>query len=119
MSAVHHKPLVPTCATGAITLIVSLFPPQGYIVCPSEQRFMLLFTFLKKNLSKKIMVFLSSCNSVRYHAELLNYIDIPVLDIHVSDAGLCGGSFHLHSSWANLILGGGGGGGVVGGHHVV
>ena len=55
---------------------------QGYVVCPSEQRFMLLFTFLKKNLTKKIMVFLSSCNSVRYHAELLNYIDVPVLDIH-------------------------------------
>ena len=29
-------------------------------------------------------VFMSSCNSVKFHAELLNYIDIPVLDIHVS-----------------------------------
>lgn len=56
---------------------------QGYVVCPSEQRFLLLFTFLKKNLKKKIIVFLSSCNSVKYHAELLNYIDIPVLDLHV------------------------------------
>jgi len=28
------------------------------------------------------MVFFSSCNSVKYHAELLNYIDIPVADIH-------------------------------------
>ena len=28
------------------------------------------------------MVFFSSCNSVKYHAELLNYIDIPVSDIH-------------------------------------
>ena len=27
-------------------------------------------------------VFFSSCNSVKFHAELLNYIDIPVLDIH-------------------------------------
>lgn len=55
---------------------------QGYVVCPSETRFLLLFTFLKKNLKKKIIVFLSSCNSVKYHAELLNYIDIPVLDLH-------------------------------------
>lgn len=31
---------------------------------------------------KKIMVFMSSCSAVKYHAELLNYIDIPVLDIH-------------------------------------
>ena len=27
-------------------------------------------------------VFFSSCNSVQYHAELLNYIDIPVMSIH-------------------------------------
>ena len=54
------------------------------MVCPSEQRFLLLFTFLKKNLQKKVMVFFSSCNSVKYHSELLNYIDIPVMDIHVS-----------------------------------
>ncbi|ORZ30065.1 P-loop containing nucleoside triphosphate hydrolase protein [Catenaria anguillulae PL171] len=50
---------------------------QGYVVCPSEQRFMLLFTFLKKNLKKKVIVFMSSCNAVKYFAELLNYIDIP------------------------------------------
>jgi ATP-dependent RNA helicase DDX18/HAS1 len=55
---------------------------QGYVTCASDKRFLLLFTFLKKNKNKKIMVFLSSCNSVKFHAELLNYIDIPVLDIH-------------------------------------
>ncbi|KAI3651192.1 hypothetical protein MP228_004673 [Amoeboaphelidium protococcarum] len=55
---------------------------QGYVVCPSELRFLLLFAFLKRNLKKKVIVFFSSCNSVKYHAELLNYIDIPVLDLH-------------------------------------
>ena len=57
---------------------------QGYVVCPSERRFLLLFTFLKRNLklNKKIIVFFSSCHSVKYHAELFNYIDIPVLDLH-------------------------------------
>ena len=55
---------------------------QGYCVISSEQRFLLLFSFLKRNRSKKIMVFFSSCNSVKFHAELLNYIDIPVKDIH-------------------------------------
>lgn len=54
------------------------------MVCPSEKRFLLLFAFLKRNLNKKVMVFFSSCNSVKFHSELLNYIDIPVLDIHVS-----------------------------------
>lgn len=55
---------------------------QGYVVCDSDRRFLLLFTFLKKNLNKKIIVFFSSCNSVKYHSELFNYIDIPVLDLH-------------------------------------
>ncbi|XP_072435721.1 ATP-dependent RNA helicase DDX18 [Chiloscyllium punctatum] len=55
---------------------------QGYVVCPSERRFLLLFTFLKKNRKKKIMVFFSTCLSVKYHYELFNYIDLPVLAIH-------------------------------------
>jgi ATP-dependent RNA helicase DDX18/HAS1 len=55
---------------------------QGYVVCEAERRFLLLFTFLKRNLNKKVIVFFSSCNSVKYHSELLNYIDIPVLELH-------------------------------------
>ncbi|KAJ7874809.1 DEAD-domain-containing protein [Mycena olivaceomarginata] len=44
--------------------------------------FLLLYTFLSKNRKKKVIVFFSSCNSVKYHAELLNYIDVPVLELH-------------------------------------
>ncbi len=55
---------------------------QGYVVCPSHRRFLLLFTFLKKNASKKIIVFFSSCNAVKYYSDLFNYIDLPVLDLH-------------------------------------
>lgn len=55
---------------------------QGYVVCDTEARFMLLYTFLKKNLKKKIMVFFSSCASVEFHSELLNYVDIGVLSMH-------------------------------------
>jgi ATP-dependent RNA helicase DDX18/HAS1 len=62
---------------------------QGYVVCPSDRRFLLLFTFLKKNMKKKVIVFFSSCNSVKYHGELLNYIDVPVLDLHVRTTILC------------------------------
>lgn len=57
---------------------------QGYAICPSEKRLLILFTFLKKNRKKKVMVFFSSCMSVKYHYELFNYIDLPVLAIHVS-----------------------------------
>lgn len=64
------------------------------MVCPSEKRFLLLFTFLKKNRKKKLMVFFSSCMSVKYHYELLNYIDLPVMAIHVR-AALTTGVFFL------------------------
>ncbi|KAL8794554.1 MAG: hypothetical protein Q9195_002889 [Heterodermia aff. obscurata] len=55
---------------------------QGYVVCDSDKRFLLLFSFLKRMMKKKIIVFFSSCNCVKYHSELLNYIDLPVLDLH-------------------------------------
>jgi ATP-dependent RNA helicase DDX18/HAS1 len=55
---------------------------QGYCVVPADQRFLLLFTFLKKNQGKKVMVFFSSCAAVKFHADLLNYIDVPVSCIH-------------------------------------
>ena len=44
---------------------------QGYVICEADKRFLLLFSFLKRNLKKKIIVFFSSCNCVKYHAELL------------------------------------------------
>ncbi|KAK9875062.1 hypothetical protein WA026_005862 [Henosepilachna vigintioctopunctata] len=55
---------------------------QGYIVCPSEKRLLVLFTFLKRNRNKKVMVFFSSCMSVKYHQELFSFIDLPVMCIH-------------------------------------
>ncbi|KAB1212713.1 DEAD-box ATP-dependent RNA helicase 27 [Morella rubra] len=55
---------------------------QGYCVVPSAKRFIILYSFLKRNLSKKVMVFFSSCNSVKFHSELLRYIQVDCLDIH-------------------------------------
>ncbi|EQL02370.1 ATP-dependent RNA helicase HAS1 [Ophiocordyceps sinensis CO18] len=57
---------------------------QGYVLCDAEKRFILLFSFLMrmKQKKKKVIVFFSSCNSVKYYAELLNYIDCPVLDLY-------------------------------------
>jgi len=55
---------------------------QGYVVCEPDKRFLLLFTFLKKNAGKKLMVFFSSCNSVKFHADLMNFVDLPCWSIH-------------------------------------
>eukprot|EP00741_Cyanophora_paradoxa_P000732 tig00000441_g705.t1 len=76
-----RRPLYVGVHDNAVTATVDGLE-QGYVVCPSDRRFLLLFTFLKKNLKKKVIVFFSSCNSVKFHAELLNYVDIPVLDLH-------------------------------------
>ncbi len=38
---------------------------QGYVTIDASDKFLLLFTFLKKNKGKKIMVFMSSCNAVK------------------------------------------------------
>ncbi|KAK7611335.1 putative ATP-dependent RNA helicase has1 [Phyllosticta paracitricarpa] len=55
---------------------------QGYVICEPDLRFRLLFTFLKKHIKKKVVVFMSSCKSVQYFSELLNFIDLPVLALH-------------------------------------
>ena len=55
---------------------------QGYVICEADKRFLLLFSFLKRFQKKKVIVFFSSCASVKYYSELLNYIDLPVLDLH-------------------------------------
>lgn len=55
---------------------------QGYVVVNSEDRFLILYTFLKKNKKKKVMVFLSSCDAVKFYYELLNYIELPVTALH-------------------------------------
>ena len=56
---------------------------QGYVVVKDpSKKFQLLFTFLKENMKKKVMVFMSSCNAVKFYSDLLNYVDIPVKDIH-------------------------------------
>lgn len=55
---------------------------QGYVICEADKRFLLLFSFLKRFTKKKVIVFFSSCASVKYYSELLNYIDLPVLDLH-------------------------------------
>ena len=57
---------------------------QGFVLINAAAKFRLLLTFLRKQKkkSKKIMVFFSSCNSVKFYSDLLNYIDINVMEIH-------------------------------------
>jgi len=72
MVEIHNKSNAPT--------VTSL--EQGFVKIESDMKFRLLFTFLRKNLKKKCMVFMSSCNAVKFYSDLLNYVDIPVKEIH-------------------------------------
>jgi len=53
-----------------------------FVTCPEYLRFRFLYTFLRKNLDKKILIFFSTSNSVRFHAELLKRLRIHVLTMH-------------------------------------
>lgn len=55
---------------------------QGYIILSGDKKFLFLYTFLKKNLNKKLMVFFASCAEVTFYSQLLNYVGIKVKAIH-------------------------------------
>ena len=42
----------------------------------------LLYNGILMARAMQVMVFFSSCAAVKFHSELLNYIDMPVKDIH-------------------------------------
>lgn len=53
-----------------------------FVTCPERLRFRFLYTFIRKNLDRKIIIFFSTADSVKFHAKLLNHLKIPVITIH-------------------------------------
>ncbi|KAJ3102761.1 ATP-dependent RNA helicase [Phlyctochytrium planicorne] len=54
-----------------------------HTVCPTELKFTVLYNFLSKSLpDKKVIVLFSSSESAKFHAEMLNVLDISVTSIH-------------------------------------
>lgn len=53
-----------------------------FVTCPEHLRFRFLYTFLKKNLDKKVMIFFSTSNSAKFHAKLLGHFHVPTLTMH-------------------------------------
>ena len=49
---------------------------QGYICCPSDLRFLLLYTFIKKKTSQKVIAFMSTCAAVEFYSSFLRYIGL-------------------------------------------
>ena len=54
---------------------------QGYIKITADKKFLFLFTFIKKNPNKKIIIFFSTCKEVEFFSSLLNYVDCEVLSL--------------------------------------
>jgi hypothetical protein len=48
-----------------------------FVSCPEYLRFRFLYTFLKKNLDKKIIIFYSTTESAVFHSKLLSRFNIP------------------------------------------
>jgi ATP-dependent RNA helicase DDX18/HAS1 len=55
---------------------------QGFVMTEPDKKFRFLFTFLRNNLNKKIMVFFSTIKAVEFYSYLLNYVDTPCMSIH-------------------------------------
>jgi ATP-dependent RNA helicase DDX18/HAS1 len=53
-----------------------------FVKCPEDLRFLFLYTFLKKNSDKKVIVFFSTTNSLKFHSKLLQHFHIPCLTLH-------------------------------------
>lgn len=55
---------------------------QGFVVCKSEERFVVLYTFLRRKRNMKLMVFFSSRTSVQFHHDLFNYTTLTCSCMH-------------------------------------
>ena len=71
--AIEHKPVYVAAQASAENSTVSTLE-QGFVVCEASHRFMLLFTFLKKNLKKKARTCCMLHVLVHVHVHLLTAV---------------------------------------------
>ena len=71
------------------------------MLCPAENRFMLLYTFLKKNIGKKIMVN-NVCNHKIFGAKIYSKSSKLVSYLYILLDGLCS----LELEWNGRIAAG-------------
>ena len=53
-----------------------------FITVEEQHRFLLLYNFLKRNLSSKIIIYFSTTKSTQYHARLLDQLEFDVEVVH-------------------------------------
>ena len=55
---------------------------HGFTICQIEEKLLILISLIRKNIKKKIIVFFSSCNEVRFFSCLFKLLKIPVIELH-------------------------------------
>ncbi|KAK7080379.1 ATP-dependent RNA helicase ddx18 [Halocaridina rubra] len=55
---------------------------QAFVICQTDKKFLILHNFLEQNKKKKIMVFFTTCNAVKFYHGILHALNIKVLHIH-------------------------------------
>ena len=55
---------------------------HGFTICHIEEKLLLLIMLIKKNLDKKMIIFFSSCNEVKFFSSLFKLLNISVIELH-------------------------------------
>ena len=55
---------------------------HGFTVCEIQEKLLILIVLIKKNMNKKIIVFFSSCNEVKFFSSLFKLLNIQVIELH-------------------------------------
>lgn len=53
-----------------------------FVSVPSKERLSVLFATLRRNKSRKVIVFCSTCESAKFHSLLFRQIDLPIHEVH-------------------------------------
>lgn len=65
-----------TCANAFKNII------HGFTVCQIEDKLSILFTLVNKNKNKKMIIFFSSCNEVKFFYSIFKLLNIEVIELH-------------------------------------
>ena len=55
---------------------------HGFTICQIQEKLLILITLIKKNLNKKMIIFFSSCNEVKFFSSLFKFLNIQVIELH-------------------------------------
>jgi|AntRauMFilla1563_2_1112583.scaffolds.fasta_scaffold00178_11 ATP-dependent RNA helicase DDX18/HAS1 len=55
---------------------------HGFNVCQIEDKLSVLITLIKRNMKKKMIIFFSSCNEVKFYYSIFKLLNIEIIELH-------------------------------------